>query len=214
MARFVEFVDCDTLAEARSQLTTLAAVSTGGDLLLSGGSAARAVQWVGPRRAVWLADERWVPRDHEHSNHRQVQALAPTATVHGPAVPPAVTDRLAAAEAYSQQLPAHCPLAVLGVGPDGHIGSLFADESGHSETPSRNGWVTTACTSAFAVAERLSVTMTYLTERCGQVVLLLIGPSKADIWAQLQATGHTPAHQLLDSGQAVTVVWWRGEAPL
>ncbi len=87
---------------------------------------------------VWFGDERTVPPDHEQSNYRMAAESLLTAVP----IPPEQVHRMEgelppeqAAERYGAQLEQGLPrsqnnsaqldLALLGLGPDGHIASLF-----------------------------------------------------------------------------------------
>jgi 6-phosphogluconolactonase len=98
---------------------------------LSGGSAARAYDLLGPMLPdwrdvhLWYGDERCVPLDEEESNHRLATGhlQAPDATWH-----PVRTELRPeeAAAAYGEELDGTTlDVAFNGMGPDGHTASLF-----------------------------------------------------------------------------------------
>jgi 6-phosphogluconolactonase len=98
---------------------------------LSGGSAANALDLLGPMLPdwrdvhLWYGDERCVPLDDQESNHRLATEHldAPGATWH-----PVRTELSPeqAAAAYSEELDATTlDVALNGMGPDGHTASLF-----------------------------------------------------------------------------------------
>ncbi len=189
--------DADELAQAAAEPVLLhahEAIATRGrfHLALSGGST--------PRRAyaelarldpeagferwhAWFGDERCVPPEDEHSNHRMAAASGllarlPAAQVHrmrGEApVPAREAERYARELCTELGLPPRLDLVLLGLGPDGHTASLFPG------TPALDaaGWVTVA-RSPGAPSGRLTLTFPTLTE-ARSVLFLVAGADKAE----------------------------------
>lgn len=183
------------------------AAAGGGHIALSGGSTPKAAyeSFVEAVRAVgidvshstmWFGDERCVPPEDDRSNYKLARAalLLPLGdvrpTVHrmqgelGPA---------AGAEAYERELeqagPPHFDLLLLGLGPDGHLASLFPDQESLSE---RSRWaigVERAGHEPFV--SRISMTLRALTW-ARRVVFLVSGQSKANAVAAAFAPDATP----------------------
>jgi 6-phosphogluconolactonase len=96
-------------------------------------AAASGVDWGAVH--VWFGDERFVERDSPDRNAGQARAAfldavgVPAAHVHEFPARGDVPDVEAAAEAYADELAAHWSgrfdVTMLGVGPDGHVNSLF-----------------------------------------------------------------------------------------
>jgi 6-phosphogluconolactonase len=126
----------------------LAGVS--GNLVLTGGSTPRAAyEQAADRRsdwsdvAIWFTDERCVPADHEQSNYgmvesallERIEAGAPEVHRMRGELGPDRAARAYQAElnaAFSQEPPV-TDLVLLGLGPDGHICSLFPNDAALEE---------------------------------------------------------------------------------
>lgn len=138
----------------------------------------------------WWGDERWVPKDDADRNEKQArEALldhiaVPAANIHPFAASDELDDLDAAADAYAELLAAHAPdgakqprfdITFLGVGPDGHIASLFPDRSGIRETEKT---VVAVRSSPKPPPERLSLTRPALNSS-DRIWLVLAGDDKA-----------------------------------
>lgn len=160
------------------------------------------------RIELCFGDERAVPPDHPDSNAGMAQAVL-TAK---PFVPPARVHRMrgelpareAAAE-YEQTLHRLFPqaqrfpsfdLLLLGLGPDGHIASLFPGSPALAE---QRAWVTAHWVDKLE-AERITLTFPVLNT-ADETMLLVAGESKA--WAVRQAIlGDAPVEQIPVRGLA------------
>ena len=174
--------------------------------------AALAVDWT--RIEIFWIDERAVPPDHAESNY----ALASRLLLAPARVPPARIHRMQgelpdldqAARRAADELksiagdPPYLDLAIVGVGDDGHVASIFANRpvsSAGSSAGARNAKeepVIAVYDSPKPPARRLTVTLPVLTN-AGLVIAAAFGASKADaIRGALDASGAaTPIAELL-----------------
>ncbi|HEU4806890.1 MAG TPA: 6-phosphogluconolactonase [Homoserinimonas sp.] len=146
------------------------------------------VDW--SRVHFWWGDERWVPAGHEDRNEQQ----AKDALLDALAIPeenlhpfPASDDGLdldAAAERYAEELASaaegdsplpHFDILLLGVGPDGHIASLFPERRDLVDAP---GTVVAVRNSPKPPPERLSLTLKAINS-AERVWIALAGADKA-----------------------------------
>lgn len=221
MTRLTTCADAEAVAvraaeEITRQLNLALQLRGAAHLALSGGTtpartyellAGSPVQW--QRADVWFADERCVGPKDDESNYRLAQeSLLATADV-----PPARVHRMVGelgpergAHAYAQELRAHLPIddegipvldvVVLGIGPDGHVASLFpgARTLDAPETEICLG----VEDSPKPPPERITLSLQMLrVARC--CVLLATGAAKADaVDAMLgEPSRHVPASLLL-----------------
>lgn len=212
---------CNQIARASCQAK---AESRRFSLALSGGSTPRTLHQTMTSTAhsktiCWEAidflfgDERMVPPDHNDSNFRMAQetlfSLAP--------IPPDNIHRMQgelspadAAANYQRELNAvltagndgfpNIDLVLLGLGPDGHIASLFP---GTQILEEQKKWVSAVFVEKFN-SWRLSLTYPIIN-RARKIFVLVTGESKADIVATLftdaRAAAQLPAKRLAPAGE-------------
>lgn len=160
--------------------------------LLAAEPLAQQMPWA--KTKIYFGDERHVPHDHPDSNYRMVsEALLTKTTLPSENVFPVPTDHedvAVCAEWYedllrlhfqrsSDVLP-HLDLVLLGIGPDGHIASLFAGTSAAAE---RKRWVTwcdasSADPTITAAVKRITVTAPVIWG-AADVFVLATGAAKA-----------------------------------
>lgn len=188
-ARFITKV-VDIIDEFREATIVLTGGTMGiGVLAAINESPARdSVDW--SRVNVWWGDERWLPSGDPERNEVQARAalldhvaLDP-ARVHPFASSDAGLSLTDAAEAYSRELAAHAPrsgpyphfdITFLGMGPDGHVASLFPERPGVRETERT---VIPVTGSPKPPPERLSLTLGTINSSA-RVWLVVAGADKA-----------------------------------
>jgi 6-phosphogluconolactonase len=182
---------------ARACAAMLVGVAAGGgQLVLTGGSTPKAAygEFVEAVRTVgidvsgctmWFSDERCVPPEDERSNYGMVRAslLEPLGDLPHPVIR-RMRGELGpseAAEEYESELRAAGPprfdLVLLGIGPDGHLASMFPDQASLSERSrlvlgvEEAGWE--------PYVPRVTLTFPALAN-ARQIVFLATGASKAE----------------------------------
>jgi 6-phosphogluconolactonase len=193
IARDVEVVVAGDREAAASEVADLLAESAraGGEIALTGGStpgrayelaAEREPDW--SRAGVWWSDERCVPPDDERSNFGLAQKTlfdkleARPGRVHRSR---GEDDPDAAAAAYDRELRGTTlDLLLLGLGPDGHVASLFPQAPGLNETQ-RLAIPAEAKLEPFV--ERVTLTPPALRS-ARRIVFLVTGEEKADAVAR------------------------------
>ncbi|HUA48847.1 MAG TPA: 6-phosphogluconolactonase [Solirubrobacteraceae bacterium] len=182
---------------ARACAAMLVGVAAGGgQMVLTGGSTPKAaygefveaVQTVGidvSRCTMWFSDERCVPPEDERSNYRLVRdsLLEPLGQAAAPVIHRMRGELgpLEAADEYERELRAAGPprfdLVLLGIGPDGHLASMFPDQASLSERSrlvlgvEESGWE--------PYVPRVTLTFPALVNS-RQIVFLATGASKAE----------------------------------
>lgn len=216
----VELKVCENPAQVCAEMLVDVA-RAGGQLVLTGGGTPRvayelAASLEGDWSAatLWWGDERCVAPDDELSNYGMAKA--------------ALLDRLSgqpqahrmrgelgphdAATAYEEELRAAGPpqfdLVLLGLGPDGHMASLFPDQPSLSERE----WLVLGIEEAGLEPYVPRVTMTFPVLGGGRrVVFLVTGESKAAAVAaafgpDAKPDPHVPASMLAPFASEVTVL--------
>ena len=158
----------------------------GGSIVLTGGSSpGRAYERAAElepdwsRVAVWWGDERCVPPEDERSNYR----LAKETLLDRLSVPPGAVHRIRgelppedAARAYDEEIAgAELQFLLLGLGPDGHVASLFP---GSPQLAVDDRRVTSGPAGLEPFVDRVSLTMPAL-QSANRIVFLVAGASKA-----------------------------------
>jgi len=188
-ARFITKI-VDLVAEFEEASVVLAGGTMGQAVLeaINASPARDSIDW--SRVNVWWGDERWLPSGDPDRNEVQARLAlldhvpVDPLRVHAFAASDVGLDLDAAADAYSAQIASHTParasmphfdITFLGVGPDGHVASLFPDRGGVRETQK----------SAIAVRnapkpppERLSLTLPVINSSA-RVWLVVAGADKA-----------------------------------
>jgi 6-phosphogluconolactonase len=166
-----------------------------------------------PRLQLFWGDERCVPHDHPDSNFNMTRtALLARVPLSAENIHPVPTEGLtpeAAAGAYARELrdfygadrlEAARPLfdvTLLGLGPNGHIASLFPGSRALDE---RASWVT-AVTDSAKYGPRISLTYPAI-ESSRHVAFLIAGEAKREIFARLAAGDEAlPAAHLQAQGE-------------
>jgi 6-phosphogluconolactonase len=205
----------------------LSAMLGGGDVVVTGGETprpaygelAKAVRAVGHNlreTTLWFSDERCVKPDNELSNYRLVKQslLDPLADIARPAVR-RIRGELGpsdAAEAYERELDEagepEFALVLLGLGPDGHLASMFPDQGSLSERSRMVVGVEESGMEPFV--PRVTLTLPALAN-AEHVVFLTTGEGKADAVAaafgpDAQPDPHVPASMLVPLAKELTVL--------
>jgi 6-phosphogluconolactonase len=190
----------DPAAEVAERLTETAVA--GGDIVLTGGSSPKAAYQLAAERdadwsgaTVWFSDERCVPPTHPDSNFAMADRALLSQLSAGPAVmrmegelgPDAGAGGYEALVRERMGADARWDLLLLGMGPDGHIASLFP---GKPELEERQRMVVAVPLAGMEPqVPRISLSLPALAS-AREAILLITGAGKADTVAR--AFGPSP----------------------
>ncbi|RCK70558.1 6-phosphogluconolactonase [Desertihabitans brevis] len=176
------------------RLTTLQQTQPVPQLCLTGGRIANRIyrglaarlagsELDGTRVELWWGDERFVPVDHEDRNAGEALAILAPALQMDPSrvhPMPAADGNVSiedSADGYAAELgETSFDICLLGVGPDGHVASLFP---GHPSLGATNARVVAVHEAPKPPAERLSLTLSTLN-RSREVWFVVSGADKAE----------------------------------
>lgn len=164
----------------------------------------------GSRIELWWGDERFVPTDSPDRNAQSaLTSLAATTTLDSSRVHPMpAADGNVSIEDHAARYAAELgdtvfDVCLLGVGPDGHVASLFPDHPSSEPSTSR---VIAVHDSPKPPPERISVTMEVIN-RSREVWFLVSGADKASaVAAALDGDQRLPAARAHGSGATVWLI--------
>lgn len=166
---------------------------------------------------VFLVDERFVPPGHAESNERLARELwvegarPPGPRLHG-MYAAGCTLGEAAGRAQRDLLgtlgdPPRLDVAVLGVGPDGHVASLFP---GHPALRQGNRWVLALTDAPKPPPERLSLSLSALSA-AREIWIAAFGREKAAVIAEARHDAASALPLALVARSGPPVRWWLDE---
>jgi len=165
--------------------------------------------------SIFLVDERYVPADHAESNQGMVResllkhATIPEAQICFPDTSLPIDECMAQYTAdLKTQWDTHLPdLMILGMGPDGHIASLFPPLA--EELMNDTRLIAHTTTNQFAVHDRIGLTLNPIAA-AGSHVFLIKGEEKRRVWEEMLASTEDekqwPAKRILSQHEPVTVI--------
>lgn len=174
------------------------AAREGGNVVLTGGktpeqayeeAAKREPDW--SKVEVWWGDERCVPPDDENSNYGMAKRSLLDRLERGPSAVHRIRGELGkdeAAAAYARELDdTQLDLLLLGVGPDGHVASLFPN----APTLRQRKKVLPAEPGLEPFVDRVTLSLPTLAS-AREILFLLAGEGKADAAARAFAAEPSP----------------------
>jgi 6-phosphogluconolactonase len=228
------FPDRETLFSALtdeccSLLAGAIAAKQSASILVSGGGtprplyeqlSSRALDW--QRVRVALVDERWVDVDHAGSNEAFIKETllnnmaAPAKFIAMKTAHATASEGQLVCDERYRQLARPFDLAILGMGPDGHMASLFPHAQGLVEALDINRQQLCAAIEAIPsevtgeLTERMSLTL-YGLLQSRQLHLLITGEEKLAVYKQALASNDsllTPITALLKQTRVRVKVYW------
>ncbi len=144
---------------------------------------------------VWWSDERLVPPEHEDSNER----LAREALLAHVPIP---EDQIHPLRSQEVELPERFDLVLLGIGPDGHTGSLYP---GHDEELAEPGPIVHVPEPGWPPPHpRLSFSLAYLNAQ-PLTAFLVAGEGKRGILARVLAGDESLSASRVDAAETVVL---------
>jgi 6-phosphogluconolactonase len=220
VAREIDIVVADDPTQVVAERLA-AAARAGGHLVLTGGGSPRtayeraaALQDDWSAVELWWGDERCVPQDDERSNYGMAKAaLLDRVTVGAVHRMRGELGREEGASLYDQELGSleRFDLVLLGLGPDGHVASLYPEQPTLDETERR---VVGAEAKLEPYVDRISLTLPML-RRAREVLFLVTGANKAEAaWAAFagEPTRATPGSLVRATNGQTTAVLDAGAA--
>lgn len=199
------------LVERQSLAVPIHVALTGGSLgigmllAVKGEPLAEAVDW--NQVHLWWGDERFAADADRNVSQAQewLDSLPiPPENVHALARPGAVPDVAAAARAYDRELAGvHFAVVILGIGPDGHLASLFP---GRSEIEIADLGAIPITGSPKPPPERVTMTRAQL-QNTDELWFVAAGAEKAAAVAASLAGGDTPEHLPVARLRAPVTYW-------
>ena len=163
---------------------------------------------------IFLADERLVAPDHDDSNARAVrEQLLERLDAVRPTFHPMTTVGVSAQEAAQLASTALCNVAgtppqldlvLLGVGPDGHVASLFPGSPGWRKSPA---WVLAVHDAPKPPPDRLSLGLATLSAS-RELWFVAFGAEKAAAIAEARAVPHSPLPVAVVARSGPRVRWF------
>jgi len=184
----VELVILDDEQEAAAAAAErlVRAARAGGNIVLTGGSSPAKAYTEAARREpdwskveLWWSDERCVPADHELSNYGLAKRTVLDRLERAPAAVHRIRGELGkeqAAAEYDSEVDDHpLDLLLLGIGPDGHVASLFPK----APTLQARARVVPAEPGLEPFVDRVTMTLPTL-QAASEILFLVTGEAKAD----------------------------------
>lgn len=163
---------------------------------------------------VTLADERWVPPDHESSNEKLIReclfvnqaASATFVSLYSDVATP--DDGWSVCQQVIESIDRPFDVVVLGMGDDGHTASLFPDTKGLSEACALD--TEKLCWPMYPThlkEARMTLTLAALLD-CRQLILHMTGQSKSDVFNKALVDGNLPISSVLSAASDRLQVYW------